>query len=169
MRFRIHRPSPAMFVAILALVFAMSGVAVAVTHSGDSLITQRTLSGNRLRLNTVTGAEVANLSWHNLLLKNDWKNFWAPVGAARPPGYAIDAQGIVHLRGAITQTVTPGFHDFAVLPKAARPAVQLYLPAAMVAGTPGAISIAHNGEMDVTGVDIQFQNAEQFTSLEGIT
>ncbi|HZC71739.1 MAG TPA: hypothetical protein VE442_13690 [Jatrophihabitans sp.] len=132
------------------------------------MITKRTLSGNRLRLNTVTGTEVANLTWHNLTLTNDWANFWTPVGSPRRPGYAIDAQGIVHLRGAIAQPVGPGFHDFAVLPKAARPAVQIYLPAAMVAGTPGASSIAHNGEMDVLE-DVQFSDAQQFTSLEGIT
>ena len=187
MVFRIRRPSPALMVASIALVFAMSGTAVAAitAHSGDALIIKRTLSGNRLRLNTVTGAEIKEstlgqvpkaglavhvpaLVWHNLTLINDWANYWAPVGSPRRPGYAIDVQGVVHLRGAITQTVTPGFHDFAFIPKAARPAVRIFLPAAMVAGTPGAISIAHDGEMDVRE-DVQFSDAEQFTSLEGIT
>ena len=56
----LHRPSPSMIVALIALVFAMSGTAVAATHlvSGDSLIKKHTLSGNRLRNHTLTGAQI---------------------------------------------------------------------------------------------------------------
>ena len=49
-----------MIVALIALIFAMSGTAVAATHlvSGDNLIKKYTLSGNRLRNHTLTGAQI---------------------------------------------------------------------------------------------------------------
>jgi hypothetical protein len=54
------RPSPALVVAFIALIFAMAGSAQASLHlmSGDSLIKKGSLSGNRLRAHTVSGAQV---------------------------------------------------------------------------------------------------------------
>ncbi|MGI8572728.1 MAG: hypothetical protein ACR2L9_08925 [Solirubrobacteraceae bacterium] len=56
-------PSPAMAVALIALVISMGGTAVAASHliGGDKLIKKGTLSGNRLRSHTLTGAQI-NLS-----------------------------------------------------------------------------------------------------------
>lgn len=56
----LHAPSPAMIVALVALVFAMSGTAVAASKliNGDKLIKKQSLSGNRLRSHTVTGAQI---------------------------------------------------------------------------------------------------------------
>jgi hypothetical protein len=53
-------PSPSMVVALIALVFAMSGSAMAAVHlvSGDSLIKKSSLSGNRLRAHTVTATQI---------------------------------------------------------------------------------------------------------------
>jgi hypothetical protein len=57
-----HRPSPAMIVAMLALVVASTGTAIAAGQtSGDTLIRKGSLSGNRLRNHSVTGRQV-NLS-----------------------------------------------------------------------------------------------------------
>ena len=55
-----RRPSASMVVAVTALVVAASGTAVAATNltNGDSLIAKHTLSGNRLRNNTVTGQQI---------------------------------------------------------------------------------------------------------------
>ena len=55
-----RRPSPAMLVAIIALVIAASGTAVAASHlvDGDSLIKKDSLSGNRLRHATLTGKQI---------------------------------------------------------------------------------------------------------------
>jgi len=55
-----HRPSGAMLVAVMALVLAASGTAIAASTlvSGDKLIKKGTLSGNRLRKHTVTGKQV---------------------------------------------------------------------------------------------------------------
>ena len=180
MRFRICRPSPALFVAILALVFAMSGVAVAVTHGGDSLITARTLSGNRLRLNTVTGAEVNEsklgqvpkaglavhvpaLVWHNLTLLHGWKNYNSEN--RRPPGWAIDIQGIVHLRGTINAAPDhASAQQFAVIDAAARPVREVSMAIAIFGGQEnGGIAIRADGTMTAFGTDIGQ------TSLDGVT
>jgi hypothetical protein len=54
------RPSAAMVVAIVALVVAASGTAVAASKlvSGNSLIKKNSLSGNRLQNRTVTGSKI---------------------------------------------------------------------------------------------------------------
>jgi hypothetical protein len=54
------RPSASMIVAVLALVLAASGTAVAASKlvSGDSLIKKHSLSGNRLRNHTITGKQI---------------------------------------------------------------------------------------------------------------
>jgi hypothetical protein len=59
-KLRLRVPSPAMIVALVALVFAMSGTAVAASKlvSGDKLIKKASLSGNRLKKDTVTGAKI---------------------------------------------------------------------------------------------------------------
>lgn len=55
-----RRPSAAMVVALVALVVALSGSAIAATGlvSGDKLIKRGSLSGNRLRKQTVTGTQI---------------------------------------------------------------------------------------------------------------
>ena len=49
-----------MVVAVIALVVAASGTAVAADHlvAGDSLIKKGSLSGNRLRDHTLTGLQI---------------------------------------------------------------------------------------------------------------
>ena len=56
-------PSAPMIVAVIALVVAASGTAVAAGRlvSGDALIKRHSLSGNRLRNHTITGQQI-NLS-----------------------------------------------------------------------------------------------------------
>jgi hypothetical protein len=55
-----HKPSAAMVGAIVALVVAASGTAVAASNlsAGDQLIKKHSLSGNRLRNGTITGKQV---------------------------------------------------------------------------------------------------------------
>jgi hypothetical protein len=57
---RIRKPSPAMAVALAALIVALGGTALAASKlvSGDSLIKKASLSGNRLRRHTVTGTQI---------------------------------------------------------------------------------------------------------------
>jgi predicted small integral membrane protein len=121
MKRRIPRPSPALIVAILALAVATSGTAFAVTsQDGDTLITVRTLSGDRLRLNTVTRSEMVNLSWDGVILQNGW------VSLIRAPKAAVDAQGLVHLQGAVVNGTSK---VIGTLPTSARPTVTIYLTA----------------------------------------
>jgi hypothetical protein len=58
MRFR--RPSASMLVALVALVLAATGSAVAATQlqNGNKLIKKHSLSGNRLQNHTITGSQV---------------------------------------------------------------------------------------------------------------
>jgi hypothetical protein len=141
---RLRRPSPAMVVALIALVFAMSGTAVAATHlvNGDNLIKKNSLSANRVRSHTLTGtqidfsklgtvpsatnavtAQTANglpaLTWTNLTLQDGWIVYGAGISYGTP-SYTKDTQGFVHLSGALngaTNTSTL----FAVLPTGFRP------------------------------------------------
>jgi hypothetical protein len=55
-----RRPSASIVIALLALVLAASGTAVAASRllSGDKLIKKRSLSGNRLKNHTITGKQV---------------------------------------------------------------------------------------------------------------
>jgi hypothetical protein len=55
-----HRPSPSMVVSLIALTVALSGTAIAASAlvNGDKLIKKGSLSGNRLKNNTVTGKQI---------------------------------------------------------------------------------------------------------------
>jgi hypothetical protein len=57
---RLRRPSPAMLVALAALVLALGGTAVAKfgPFKGDKIIKKRSLSGNRLKNHTLTGNQI---------------------------------------------------------------------------------------------------------------
>lgn len=168
MNVRIRRPSPALFVAILALIVAMGGSAVALQRgqNGDTLINKRTLSGNRLRLNTVTGKEVANLQWHTLTLVNGWQN-WYGAGV-RPPAYAVDVQGFVHFRGAVDEA-TGDNEAFARLPRAVRPGVNIFLPTDMYLTALGRVEIQSGGVMYSEPTSGVHADGESFTNLEGLT
>jgi hypothetical protein len=156
-----------MLVAILALVVAMSGSAYALqrAQSGDSLIAKRTLSGNRLRLHTVTGTEVAKLQWHNLSLINGWTNY---NGNKRTPAWALDVQGVVHFRGGIKQT-SGSNRIFTKLPKSIRPAVDVWISTNMFSAAPGRIDVYASGVVYVQEPNGVTAPAQGFTSLDGVT
>jgi hypothetical protein len=157
MKRHIRRPSPALVVAIFAVVVATSGTAFAVvSQDGDTLITPRTLSGNRLRLDTVTSLEISNLSWGGVILQNGW------VNGTRLPKAAIDAQGIVHLRGVVTggQAATIG-----TLPQAAAPTATIYLTARNNKGATVGIILRSSGSIAVQGT----LSPNMYVSLDGLT
>ncbi|MGN6474942.1 MAG: hypothetical protein ACTHK4_15005 [Mycobacteriales bacterium] len=164
-----RRPSAAGVIAVVALVCAMSGTAVASSaalHNGDKLIKKHTLSGNRLRNHTVTSTQVRQPVWHALTLENGW----AADDAAHygTPSYAIDDQGFVHLRGAITgAAATAG--TFPNLPAGYRPGesfVQLPVASNNGANDPQtAVIIVENGG-DVLALGGKPANLD-FVSLAG--
>jgi hypothetical protein len=65
-----RRPSAALVVAIIALVLAASGTAVATSRlvNGDSLIRKHSLSGDRLRNQTITARQIKLSSLRSALL-----------------------------------------------------------------------------------------------------
>jgi hypothetical protein len=99
------KPSGTVLIAAVALVIGLEAPAAAhqVAHK---------ISGSDLKPNSVTGKQVKEsslavvpeartlppLKWHRLVMQNGWSS----VVGDRPAAYAVDAQGIVHLRGEIT-------------------------------------------------------------------
>jgi hypothetical protein len=204
----IRRPSPATILSLIALTVASSGTAIAASSAvdGDHVIKKDTLSGNRLRNHTLTGAQInvgklgvvphaalanvaatarsamtaqnaahattadtattANglpaLQWTTLTLTNGWKAY----DAIRPPAVAVDAEGVVHFRGAMYGG--NGGNAF-TLPAQMRAAVTIYLTADTFNGTTGRIYIASTGNVFAADSPSSPQAAAQFTSLDGIT
>ena len=137
------RPTPSMGIAVAALVVAVSGTAVAATSAanGDTLIKKHTLSGNRLRDHTITGRQVnlkhlgtvpkaqlathlPHLKWHTLTLTNGWAAYGGSGNTYyQLPAYTKDAQGVVHLRGALSGSGQTS-NQFATLPTGFRPSVK---------------------------------------------
>ncbi|HEX3908858.1 MAG TPA: hypothetical protein VHW92_13120 [Mycobacteriales bacterium] len=109
---------PLLLIAAGGLVIGLA-VPAAARETGHlingSSIKQHTIAGDRLKNNTLTGKQIKEstlrevpeaktlpkLVWHRLTLDGGWVNFGTDVGDAAA-GYAVDAQGFVHFRGAIS-------------------------------------------------------------------
>jgi len=149
--------SPAIVISTLALLFSLGGGAYAATSLA---------SGNAAVSRT---AGSANLSFHKLTLRNGWEP--APKAYdAGTPSYTI-SNGIVYLSGGIFQPVQ-GNAEFAVLPKGARPATNLFITVSVGEGLSnvGTLFISPKGVMEVyetpTG---QGTPAADFTALGGVS
>jgi hypothetical protein len=82
-RLRPQLPSPAMVVAVFALVIALSGTAVAaVIISSPSQLGKNVVTGKKIKKNAVTSKKVKNRS----LLARDFKAGQLPAGAQGPQG-----------------------------------------------------------------------------------
>lgn len=107
-RWRSRKPSPAMGVAVVALIVALGGTATAaLTRSnGDKIIRKHSLSGNRLKNHTITGKQLNLSKLGNVpqpafiapALAPGFRNFGAGYA---PAGYEKDTLGFVHLRGVL--------------------------------------------------------------------
>ncbi len=93
------RPSPGTVMGTVALFVALGGVAGALPGK-----------------DTVDNGDVKDLKYKSIGLKNGWGG----ASGSYEPGAAIDAQGIVHLRGGIAQGIADG-NNFGRLPQAVRP------------------------------------------------
>jgi hypothetical protein len=182
---RFAKPSPAMAVSIVALVVATTGTATAATSlvNGNSLIKKHSLSGDRLDNHTLTGTQInvkklgtvplatkaktlPALTWHNLTLINGWSDYNG-AGDKRTPAYAVDAQGIVHFRGAIDDSGT--FNDVvASLPKSIRPTSDVYVVVDTFVANTGRLNILSDGTLEVQDPGATHDTAA-FTSLDGVT
>ena len=140
--------SPATVIATVALFVALGGVAGALPGQ-----------------NAVDNGDVKDLKYTGL----DFKNTWQRAEGAYPPAAALDAQGVVHLRGAIQQA-TPGGSNFALLRKPFRPDKPVGMPVVMGGGTVGFVGIDPDGEAFATVLPGSPQsNAQAFTELDGVT
>jgi hypothetical protein len=106
------------------------------------------------------------LTWVPLTLINGWTDY--NNDPARTPAIAIDAEGIVHLRGAIRNPSATFNPQFAVLPTQFRPTTTLWLTADTVNATTGRIDIVTTGQAS-TEDPTATANSALFTSLDGIT
>jgi hypothetical protein len=108
----------------------------------------------------------AGVLWHKLTLLNHWRSEQKFL-ASGDPAWAIRG-GVVYLRGGMTQ-FPRGFtesDEFAVLPKAARPARKLYLTV-QADDIYGDLVIYPSGVMDVSSSAAL--DAKSFTSLDGVS
>ena len=103
-----------MVVALLALVVALGGTAVAgiIRSKGDTIIKRHSLSGNRLKNHTITGTQI-NLSKLGTVPNAAFANAAGSannsntLGGAGPSAYAASAQ-----QGFIAATLNAGWSNF---------------------------------------------------------
>jgi hypothetical protein len=198
MNVRRLKPPATVLVGVLCLMIGLEAPAMAhqvnvVAHqiSGSS-IKKHSIAGNRLKPNTLTGAQIKEstlgvvpqaavagtakalppLVWHQI---TDFVGTWtdgskAPSGVGPTVAYAIDAQGIVHLRGHLTGGVadTVAF----VLPAAARPKPGdvLYFPLQAAGGDTGKLQVETAGVIPGTSLDgADATDVSNFSALDGVT
>jgi hypothetical protein len=94
MRFlRLRRPSPALVIAVLALVVALGGSAYAVSQINGSTIKRRSIPGDRIRNNALTGTQIneARLGRVNEARNATNSKFALRSSAADSAGNALNA------------------------------------------------------------------------------
>jgi hypothetical protein len=102
----------------------------------------------------------------DLSLAGGWIRYSVDYGT---PAFYEDAEGMVHLEGAIRCT-TPdsGCGVVAVLPEGSRPAHELDLPIVAAGPTLGTLSVQPDGRIGVTDPSPGSSKVELFASLEGV-
>jgi hypothetical protein len=110
-KIRIGRPSPAMVVALAALVVALAGTAYAAQGINGGAIRKHTIGGGKLKKNTLTGYQInLNKLGTVKLAKVATHTFWAVVHNPAKPGNAVLARasgpGIAASEAGGTVTVT---------------------------------------------------------------
>jgi hypothetical protein len=92
-KLKSSRPSPAMVVAILALVVALGGTAYAAQSINGGAIQKQTIGGGKLKQKTITGYQI-NLNKLGAvpLAKRAAHTYWAVVNNPASPGNAALAR-----------------------------------------------------------------------------
>jgi len=111
-----------------------------------------------------SAADVPDLSFENLPLLHDWEMY----PNTRPPAAALDAQGIVHLRGGMYQQPAGSSPYPFELPERFRPSSDVFVAVDLLNGHPGRLSIKADGSVFIIAAG-PYTDAKQFTSLEGVT
>jgi hypothetical protein len=182
MRARISSPLGAGVLAAAALLVGLAAPAVAhqattIAHkiSGTS-IAKHSIPGNRLKAHTVAGKQIKPhsvtskqikaLTWHPI---TSFENGWVAYGTPeRAPAYAVDAQGIVHLRGALKAGTDSGAFT---LPASILPS-GIALNEPLLVGSSGDLGLIqiNGGVASIRPGDGTSSTAPaSFTDLEGVT
>jgi hypothetical protein len=105
------RPSPAMVVAMVALIVALGGTAIAAQNINGGAIKKQTIGGGKLKQKTLTGFQI-NTSKLGIVpaAKRAAHTYWAVVNNPASPGNAALArasdEGISATEGGGAVTVT---------------------------------------------------------------
>ncbi len=110
-----------------------------------------------------TQAAVTSVTWHKLNLLNGWKSSQSTWNTGNP-SYAISG-GVVYLSGSLHGGAASS--NFAILPKAARPAHWLYMTVDTYNGSHGTLLIKSDGEMSVYSTPAT--DATTFSSLAAVS
>ena len=163
-----------MVIAVLALVVALCGSTMAGyaagKASGNSLIKKNSLSGNRLKADSVTGKQLAEGSlgtvpsaanagnaahaaladsvpvpaFHPLATSPGWTAITSEVRAF---GWRKDVSGVVHLQGQVRRT-SGSSADIANVPPEIRPDAAACVLAFTAGGTVGSVCISPSGLLE---------------------
>ncbi|HEX5527072.1 MAG TPA: hypothetical protein VFX44_07730 [Solirubrobacterales bacterium] len=112
---RKWRPSPAMVVAVIALVVALAGTAYAAQSINGGSIKKQTIGGGKLKHKTLTGFQINTNKLGTVpFAKVATHTFWAVVHNPANPGNAVLARasgpGITATEGGGAITVTFPFN-----------------------------------------------------------
>jgi hypothetical protein len=186
MRFYGRKAAPILAVAAAALVVGMAlpaAVSEASTLINGKSIVKRSIPGNRLEHNTVTGKQIKEstlgtvpkatlattlpaLIWHNATLENSWVDEANDVTLYGQPQWAVDAQGVVHLRGFVSDGSVPSAAF--VLPPAGRPSHNVGIPVLNNNDSDSYLYIEPDGNVNVFN-DSDNTNAANGILLNGVS
>lgn len=160
-------PAPSMAAELVNTADIANGAVTQPKLAADSVVSGKiandTVTGTDIKDGTITDDDIDGLDWHNFNLLNEWQN---ENGDLRPPAWAIDHQGVIHLRGAISGGDTT---SFARLPIPVRPTTSLYVSTTLGDNrAPGRIVISPNGYLQADYYD-SFDDAINLTSLDGVS
>jgi hypothetical protein len=180
---------------IVAGIVVVGLAAPAAGHEASHLIkgssiAKHSIPGNRLENNAVTGAQIKEstlgtvpkatratklpaLVWHVAALKNGWQTTNTSTNRDGPASYALDAQGVVHLKGGVGLSPAPigGTPNTIVftLPVGMRPEHFMTISVPQVSDTTGELIIAPTGIVTVEDDEQMQSSGAQYTSLDGVT
>jgi hypothetical protein len=108
------------------------------------------------------GPDVA-FTWHTFKLTHGWKSASSAKLATGTPAWAVQ-DGIVYLRGAVSNANPAASEEFATLPGYARPAHDLYIQVYTSGAVAGTIVVDASGSLEAL-----HGNATAFTSLASVS
>ena len=151
-----RRPSAGTVLGTVALVFAVSGVAVALPGTNS-------VNSGDIKNRSVKPRDLAKPKVRNLTLINDWGPDASPCVT---PRVVREVTKTVRLEGCIDQAGIGPSHAF-TLPTGFRPAGRTFLTVDVDGTNHGRLVINTNGEVDV--FDGGSNDSKGFTSLDGVT